>query len=707
MVTSRPRFEFARLGGRPKIVAPTRKDQTVTPAPQAVDERTFTSRASGWINARLAERPELPFARSEVEEHAAGGRLRRDLTLYDRAGRKVLTGEVKMPDRPGGSSPYTADLVDDAHGKASRDGVEYFFTWNVNKLVVWKTFEPGTTLLDRALQPFDITNIGSSGEVEQDAIAEKIQAQLHEVLDYVADLITGKKTLPLKPLDERFIAVLEAGLQTIINQTANSIYRKQASDAGWQTELRTWMVRVQDWVVSDEDWPRLVERASRLASYVLMMKLVFYEALRKRHAELPVLDVPEPISTGEELDSLFEGLFLVAQTASNDYETLFERDFGGTLTATSDDAVESWRDLVAQIETFDFTRLDYDVLGRIFERLIDHRERARYGQYYTKPDVVDLINAFAIREPADAVLDPGCGGGTFLVRAYARKRYLGMTSHDELLATIYGVDISQFAAHLSSVNLAARDLVDAANYPRVVHHSFFDLFEGETFSLIPTVGGGTKMAITVPSFQAIVGNPPYTRQELIDKPHVEAALTRDYGRRPPPYSRRSDIHIYFWLHAAAFLAPGGRIAFLTSSNWLDALYGVQLQQFMLDRYKIIAIMESKVEPWFEEARVATTATVLEEEPDEAKRDENVVRFVTFERPLAELLPPTSSESERQESVERLRDTILLQAAVSSELDGFRVRAIQQSALRGLGTRTRHAERDEDTTDDDDDLDDDG
>lgn len=643
-----------------------------------------------------------------MEEHTARGALRRDVTIYDNAGRKAITGEVKMPDRPGGSSPYTGELVEDAHAKAARDGVSYFFTWNVNKLVVWRTFEAGTTLLNRALQPFDVTNISASGEVEQEAIADEIRAALEEILEYVAELLAGIRSLPLRPLDEQFIGILEAGLQTIINQTADGIYRKQAGDADWEAELRDWMVRIQDWVVVDIDWPRLIERAGRLASYVLMMKLVFYEALRKRHGELPALGVPAEVGSGAELDALFEGFFRMAQAASNDYETLFERDFGASLPSTSNEAVDSWRDLVEQIETFDFTRLDYDVLGRIFERLIDHRERARYGQYYTKPDVVDLINAFTIRDAGDKVLDPGCGGGTFLVRAYARKKYLGVESHDELLAGVYGVDISQFAAHLSSVNLAVRDLVDAANYPRVVHHNFFDVFHGDTFTLVPTVGGGgEKTEIRVPRFGAIVGNPPYTRQEFLDKAHLEGALIRDYAGRPPSYSGRSDIHVYFWLHGAAFLEPSGRMGFLTSSNWLDALYGVQLQEFMLSRFRIVAVMESKVEPWFEEARVATTATILEQEADEALRDDNFVRFVLFERPLAELIPTTETEDARQRAVEELRDLILAQSAPTTELDGFRVRAIRQGDLRGRGVRVLRPSEVEDELGEDDVEDEDG
>jgi hypothetical protein len=142
------------------------------------------------------------------------------------------------------------------------------------------------------------------------------------------------------------------------------------------------------------------------------------------------------------------------------------------------------------------------------------------------------------------------------------------------------------------------------------------------------------------------------------------------------------------------------MALLTSSNWLDALYGIPLQAFMLERFKILAVMESRVEPWFEEARVATTVTVLEQEASQEERDANIVRFVMFEQPLAELIPPTDDEAARQQSVEALRDLILVQTEPTSDLDGLRVRAILQADLRAAltnGARADDAEPEDDVT----------
>ncbi len=88
----------------------------------------------------------------------------------------------------------------------------------------------------------------------------------------------------------------------------------------------------------------------------------------------------------------------------------------------NDAAVDGWRELSEQTDAFDFTQINYDVIGQIFERIFSPRERHKFGQHYTRSEVVDLMNTFCIRDSHASVLDPSCGGGTFLVRAYQRKK---------------------------------------------------------------------------------------------------------------------------------------------------------------------------------------------------------------------------------------------------------------------------------------------
>ncbi len=65
-----------------------------------INEWTFAADVCKTIQGILTDNPGLPFSEAKVEEAAKGRRKRRDLTLYKAAGEPVLTGEIKLPDRP-------------------------------------------------------------------------------------------------------------------------------------------------------------------------------------------------------------------------------------------------------------------------------------------------------------------------------------------------------------------------------------------------------------------------------------------------------------------------------------------------------------------------------------------------------------------------------------------------------------------------------
>ncbi|MCX6022411.1 MAG: N-6 DNA methylase, partial [Chloroflexi bacterium] len=414
---------------------------------------------------------------------------------------------------------------------------------------------------------------------------------------------------------------------------------------------------------------------------------------------LPPFDRHRFGSAASELGAEVRRVFARAMEVSHDYETIYAEDFGSTIPFLSDEAAAGWRDLIGQVELFDFTRMDYDVIGRIFERLIDPEERHRYGQHYTRPEIVDVVNAFCIHDPDAEVLDSSCGGGTFLVRAYARKRFLARRLgrepyHPELLSQLNGVDISQFAVHLSAVNLATRHLIDEANYPRIAHKDFFDVRRGTTLITLPVVseglGSGQRQDISLDLLDAVVGNPPYIRQEQLGRPYkdkLRTLLAEEYRTDPSPprLSGRSDIHVYFWPHAAQFLKDGSFLGLLTSSTWMDVEYGFRLQEFLLRHFRIVAILESEVEPWFTEARVITAVTILQKEPSLANRDANMVRFVLLRKPIAEILGPATDEPTSQVNAENLAARILAVSANESN-ETWRVRLISQEALWAEGTR---------------------
>jgi hypothetical protein len=119
-------------------------------------EVTFCSRVAGWLNALFAAHPEWPFRRAEIEESRAIKRKRSDLRIYGDGKKLILAGEVKLPGTVEGRTPYNADLVDDSSHKADNAGAEFFFTWNVNLLVLFDRKKWHLPLMERRVQDYEL-----------------------------------------------------------------------------------------------------------------------------------------------------------------------------------------------------------------------------------------------------------------------------------------------------------------------------------------------------------------------------------------------------------------------------------------------------------------------------------------------------------------------------------------------------------------------
>src|SRR5208283_1021586 len=118
-------------------------------------------------------------------------------------------------------------------------------------------------------------------------------------------------------------------------------------------------------------------------------------------------------------------------------------------------------------------------------------------------------------------------------------------------------------------------------------------------------------------------------------------------------------YVYLFFHAARFLKPGGRMGIVTSNAWLDVNYGYALQKFFCDRFKIVAILESRCEPWFTEASVNTVLTIVERCDNEKQRDGHLVKFVKVKKHLADLEPgdPKIEAKARWRKLEQLTERI--------------------------------------------------
>lgn len=611
-----------------------------------------------WIQGKLLvlmneiiKKENLPFdcVEQEVKAPTIYGKRYPDLVIWrDKKNNKIACViELKRPI----VDAYNDELVSDALLKANTLGAPFFATWNVNKLVLWETFREGTSLLDRRLKNYDITEIKTSNEIEKriNEIRSKVKEFLKDLAQFYELKVEKKEAYAIPKLypDEIMVYRLRSAVESIYIPMFYALKKKVEDNPDFLGEIYDWFVK-QGWIITggDEDF----EKVARQAAYLLVNKILFYNVLRSKNPALGAVDISHVLH-GEEAEEELRKYFQIGVELG--YGVLFASDFLEKV-PIPDDAVPTLKALVDELNKYDFSKLGYDIIGKIFEKLIPEEERHKLGQYFTRSDVVDLILGFCLKDKDAKVLDPACGSGTFLVRAYYRKRYLARKegedkSHDDLLKELWGVDISKFPATLALINLMIRYLEAEDNIPKIFCRDFFSLEPKGREKLFEFSESYKKMKkleeyaeYEIPEFDVVVTNPPYTRQEEMEdvmetgyKDRLRALIKRHLRIE---VGKRSSIYAYFFYWGALFLRDGGKMGLITSNSWLDVDYGKYLQEFFLKNFKIVAIIESKVERWFEDADINTAITILEKCDNEKERNEHLVKFVQIKVPLRELIP---------------------------------------------------------------------
>jgi hypothetical protein len=118
----------------------------------------------------------------------------------------------------------------------------------------------------------------------------------------------------------------------------------------------------------------------------------------------------------------------------------------------------------------------------------------------------------------------------------------------------------------------AQTLLDAAA-ARVAEHGFFHWEIG-----FPNVWSQITSVAPRGGFDAIIGNPPYVRQELLGE-EVRRALKADYAA----WDGMADLYVYFYEQALRLLRPGGRLSFVVTNKWLRAGYAEELRGVFAER----------------------------------------------------------------------------------------------------------------------------
>jgi adenine-specific DNA-methyltransferase len=202
------------------------------------------------------------------------------------------------------------------------------------------------------------------------------------------------------------------------------------------------------------------------------------------------------------------------------------------------------------------------------------------GGYYTSANVAEWLCAWAIRDSKESVLEPSCGDGAFIEAAANRLSTLGATP-TTISANLRGVEIIAPEARRARAKL--KPLLGPAADDTIVSSDFFAWWENAN----------------QPTFDVVVGNPPFIRYQSFPEPHRTLAMTI-MGEQGLVPNRLTNIWVPFVVAATASLKKGGRLALVLPAEILQVTYAAQLRSFLTDHFKRIDVVACN-ELFFEKA----------------------------------------------------------------------------------------------------------
>ena len=113
----------------------------------------------------------------------------------------------------------------------------------------------------------------------------------------------------------------------------------------------------------------------------------------------------------------------------------------------------------------------------------------------------------------------------------------------------------------------------------------------------------------VPSFDCVIGNPPYVQLQRMDKNLKDLYRSQKFK----VYNSMGDIYCLFYERGANLLKDKGVLCFITSNKWMRAGYGAELRDFFVDKVnaKCLIDLGGKI---FETATVDTNILLFKNEP---------------------------------------------------------------------------------------------
>ena len=321
---------------------------------------------------------------------------------------------------------------------------------------------------------------------------------------------------------------------------------------------------------------------------------------------------------------------------------------------------------------YNFDWIDADVLGQVYEQYLGkllaqtrsgkakltngQAHRKEQGIYYTPTYIVDYIMKNTVGELLKnkkikvkdlKILDPACGSGSFLIKAFdylynnlsagkeskqyridSQGKYSIKT--EMLKNNLYGVDLDNKAVEITKLNLLLKAAEKDRRLPEEID---VHIKHGNSLISDETVAGldafkweeQFKQIMNNGGFDVVIGNPPYVRNTELPNRDKEFFI-KNYSSARKQY----DIYVLFFEIGLKLLKNKGYLGFITSNKFIASEYGQKLRELILKQCRVVSLIDVSNLRVFKDASTYPVITILQKTKEEGYRKNNNISFQKIE-----------------------------------------------------------------------------
>jgi type I restriction enzyme M protein len=243
--------------------------------------------------------------------------------------------------------------------------------------------------------------------------------------------------------------------------------------------------------------------------------------------------------------------------------------------------------LIQMIDSEDWSELDLDVKGEVYEGLLARNAddvRGGAGQYFTPRPVIRAIVEVMRPEAMMRISDPACGTGGFLLAAfeYLRSRTRSNKEAEHLRTrTLYGVDLVPNVARLCAMNL-------------FLHGIGTDLTN-------PVIRIADSLESKAEPVDMVLTNPPFGKKSsftIIGAGGKNQTEKISY-ERPDFWATTSNKQLNFVQHVCSMLKENGRAAVVVPDNVLfEGGAGEKIRRMLLRTFNVHTLLRLPTGIWY-------------------------------------------------------------------------------------------------------------